>query len=688
MVEELVGFAENLQPVALIGAGGIGKTSIALTVLHHNRVEERFGENRRFIRCDQFPPSRAHFLARLSKAIGAGIENHEDLTPLRPFLTGTSKETFIVLDNAESILDPQGTDAREIYSVVEELCRFKKISLIITSRILTITPHCKRPEIPTLSIEAACDIFYDIYGNHEKSSIINNLFQRLDCHPLSITLLATAASHNAWDHNRLAKEWDAQRARVLRTNYHESLAATIELSLTSPTFRSLDPHARDLLGVVAFFPRGIDENNLDWLFPTISNPQLLFDTFCKLSLTYRNNGFVTMLAPIREYFVPQDPLASPLLCATRNHYFSRLSVEIYPDRPGFGEARWVMSEDANVEHLLDVFTSTDPNPGDVWDACYYFMKHLSWHKPQHTALRLEIEALPDDHPSKSKCLLELSRLLREVGSNVERKRLLTLTLELERRRGSGPQLAITLRYLSDVNRIFHHTDEGIRQAKEALEIFERIGDIREQAMCLYDLAFLFTSDSQLDAAENTASRAIDLITKKSQEYIFSKLHWVLGNVYRYKGEKEKAVHHFETTLRIASPFDWHGILFWTHRSLAWLFHDGDELDDTNAHIEQTKSHAVDGAMVYQLGGAMEMQANVWYRQGRLGEAKSEVLAALEIFEKLGVAKHANNCRHLLQEVEQAMQGQSALPQVGFSNQHCFLRLLIITSQSESDHLAP
>jgi tetratricopeptide (TPR) repeat protein len=654
LIEKVIELAEILEPVALIGAGGIGKTSIALTVLHHNRIKERFGENRRFIRCDQFPASRAHFLTRISKVIGAGVENPEDLTPLRPFLS--SKETLIVLDNAESILDPKVTNAEEIYSVVDELCQFKTISLLITSRITTVPPRCRHPEILTLSTEAACNIFYNIYSGRGQSSIVNGLLKRLDFHALSITLLATTASHNRWDYGRLAKEWDTRRAQVLQTDHNKSLAATIELSLTSPTFRNLGPNARDLLGVVAFFPQGIDESNLDWLFPTISDRKNIFDKFCVLSLTYRSNGFVTMLAPIRDYLGPRDPRSSSFLSTTRNRYFARLSVDLHPGQPGFEEARWIISEDVNVEHLLDVFTSLDPDGGDIWNACDHFMTHLVWHKPRRTILGSKIEALPDAHRCKPTCLSQLSLLFGRIGNFAEQKRLLTYTLELERQKGDNSQIPYTLRQLSDVNRNLGHYKEGLRQAKEALEIFKRTGNTVWQMQCSSDLAWLFFEDEQLDAAEKVASHAINPIPERGQELLVCRLYRVLGNIYRSKREREKTIHHFEKALGIATSFNSHGDLFWNHYGLALLFCDEGEFDEASTHTELAKSYVVDD--VYYLGRAMELQAGIWYQQFRFEEAKSEALSALEFYEGLGAARAIGACKKLLQQVESGMETQS------------------------------
>ena len=681
LIEEVIDIAENLESVALIGAGGIGKTSIALAVLHHDRVKDRFGNNRRFIRCDQFPASRLHFLARLSQVVGAGVENPEDLIPLRPFLS--SVKMILFLDNVESILDPQGTDSREIYAVVEELGRFKNICLGITSRITTVPPRFHRPIVPTLSMESACDIFYGIYTNDRRSNIINDLVRQLDFHALSITLLATTASHNLWDYKRLAKEWETNRVHVLRTDHNESLAATIELSLASPTFRQLTPppkfhklvtsrtfsrfippsilhksplSARELLEVVAFFPQGIDEKNLDWLFPATPDRKKIIDKFCVLSLAHRNNGFITMLAPIRDYLCPVDPKSSSSLRATRDRYFTRLSVHLFPDEPGFEEAQWIKSEDANIEHLLDVFTSIDPNARDVWKVCRYFLQHLYWHKRRQTVLRSKIESLPDRHHSKAKCMFELSKLFRSVGNHAEEKRLLTHTLMLERKKRSAFRIAETLRLLSDVNRTLGLHREGIEQAKEASKIFKRLGNTMGQANCLKSLAWLLLDDGQLDAAENTALRTINLLPEKGEDFLVCGSHRVLGVIYGGKGEKEKAIGHFKMALQIASSFNWEDQQFWIHHSMAHLFLAEDEFEDANIHTKQAKSHTVDNT--YNLGHAMNQQAEIWCQQRRLGDAKREALGALEIYQELGAADDARACNELLQEIDGVVKRKS------------------------------
>ena len=655
LIEKIVDLAESLIPIALIGPGGIGKTSIALTVLHHDRIKEQFGGDRRFIRCDKFPASCAHLLRRLSNVIGAGVENPEDLTSLQAFLS--SKKMLIVLDNAESILDPQGADAQEIYAAVEELSRFSNICVCITSRISTTPPDCKHLNVPTLSTDAAHDTFYRVYDSDDRSNLVNSILEQLDFHPLSITLLATVARQNQWDMKRLAREWEERRTSVLQTEHNASLAATIELSLASPLFRELGPDARALLGVVAFFPQGVDENNLNWLFPTISNRTDIFNKFCVLSLTYRSNGFVTMLAPLRDYLCPKDPTSSPLLCTTKEYYFDRMSVSLNPNEPGFVKTQWIRSEDANVEHLLEVFTTIDVDSGSVWRVCAYFMRHLLSHKHRLVVLKPKIEGLPEDHSSKPECLFELSRLFDMVGNQVECKRLLTCVLKLERERGNDHQVARTLKHLAEANYHVGLTEQGVQLAREALEISERLGDRVLQAQCSIVLAWLLCLDDQLDAAEEAAFQAIDLFPEKGEEYRVCQSHRIIGDIYQRKGEIEKAIHHSEVALGIASPFDWHLEPFWIHYKLAWSFYYEGRLEEAQTHIGHAKSHTVNS--VLNLGYAMEVQAHVWHRQQRFEEARCEALRAMDVYEKFRVTKSLWDCRKLLQDIQDELDNEAA-----------------------------
>ena len=218
--------------------------------------------------------------------------------------------------------------------------------------------------------------------------------------------------------------------------------------------------------------------------------------------------------------------------------------------------------------------------------------------------------------------------------------------------GDDYRVALTLAELCDVNRLLGFPEEGIQQAKEGLEIFERLGDTVRQGECFENLAWAFHKGGQFSAAEEAAIRGNDLLQEKGQEYLLCRSHRLLGRIHLSKGERKKSSYHFKVALAIASPFNWHDEQFWIHYSLADLFLDEHRFDDAHAHIEQAKSHAIDNT--YSLGRAMELKAEIWYAQGRLEDATSEVLRALETYEKFGASEDVGDCRALLRRIKRAM----------------------------------
>jgi hypothetical protein len=165
-----------------------------------------------------------------------------------------------------------------------------------------------------------------------------------------------------------------------------------------------------------------------------------------------------------------------------------MSADSSPEKPNFGETQWITSEDINIEHLLDVFTTIDGNSDDVWKACANFMTHLHWYKKPSRFSEAKVEGLPDDHYLKLECLLELSDLIFSIGNFPECKRLLTHALKLGREQGDIRMVARASKDLSNTNRLMGFPKEGIPQVKEALEIYERLGDTAGWADCSIRLA--------------------------------------------------------------------------------------------------------------------------------------------------------------------------------------------------------
>ena len=239
-------------------------------------------------------------------------------------------------------------------------------------------------------------------------------------------------------------------------------------------------------------------------------------------------------------------------------------------------------------------------------------------------------------------MYKLSWLPSTTGNHAERKGVLGHALRLERERGSDIGAARIQRPQSDVNRHMGLYDEGIQQAKEAPEIYERPGDAAGQVRCFIQLAWLLWEQERLDAAEEAASRAINFWSANLR--LFS---------VTYIGPRARPGRPFTISrqLKIASSLDWHHELFEIHSFLAQQSLDGSRFDSANVHAERARLYVVDD--VYNLGQAMFLQAVVWYRQDRLEEARSEALRAAEIFGKLGSPLDMEICRKLLECIQRA-----------------------------------
>ena len=286
------------------------------------------------------------------------------------------------------------------------------------------------------------------------------------------------------------------------------------------------------------------------------------------------------------------------------------------------------------------------------------MKHLLWHKKRPTVLSQKIEGLLDDCHSKPLCLSTLLQLFSSVGNHIGSEQLLARALKLCRERGDDHGVASILVQLSNTDGLLGLHEEGIRLAKEGLEILERLSDTVLQADCSIALALLLREDKQFDAAGESASRAIDLLPEKGQEVKVSESHRTLGLIYQSKGETEKAIRHLEVALGIASSFNWHDCLFRSHYGLAQLFLDKGRLDDARDHIEHTKPYT--SGHPYYLGLMMELQASWWYKQHRQEEARTEALRVVDVYEKLGAVQGLERCRGLLRQIEEEIK-KSAVP---------------------------
>ncbi|KAG8939239.1 hypothetical protein FRC03_006422, partial [Tulasnella sp. 419] len=101
-------FSATSTRVAILGSGGMGKTSVALKTVHDSRIIERFGINRRWVPCEQ-ATSVPLFFELIAKSLGLSPSTSNDrFSEIVAALEKSDTLQFVLFDNFETIWDIEG----------------------------------------------------------------------------------------------------------------------------------------------------------------------------------------------------------------------------------------------------------------------------------------------------------------------------------------------------------------------------------------------------------------------------------------------------------------------------------------------------------------------------------------------------------------------------------------------------
>ena len=637
---------------AILGAGGIGKTTIALGILYDPRVLKCFDDRMIFQSCEALVDVDG-LVSKLAEQCGVDPTTPGLQAAVLARLSNQGR-TLLVVDNLETIWLVGGAPVVAVEELLGRLSQIPAISLTITCRGRILPSSVMWSNSSTAAIEpfskaAALETFKDRFGRPMSTSdelIAKELVRAVDMMPLAVTLLGQLAQRGT-PVSELLDAWNNEHCGLLQT--HEAgrvnnVDVSIGISLKIASDADKSQESLQLLSVCAMLPDGLRPEVLEKLQPRFRNVRRARETLTAYALASMGTDRVLkMLSPIRHLILeryPAEPTHFDALCSIYFDLAARLPTRM--DDTYKDQAAAVAPEMGNLSSLLLSLVAVPSE--QVVTAVVNFTRFREWQQPTIT---LALALLPhlEQHPLwKAKCLDAIARSQHCLAQHRSAISSYSAAARLFLEMGERLLAAECKQYAGEMHYNLNEFDDAEMLLGEARSVYVEFGDYLQEANCRYNLGGLMRKKGEYDLAIEHLKAAQQTLRSSDRPFDAAQCSEGLGLLYYMQRNFDAAVVELEES-RLA--FRALGHQFHLAQSTRFLGSarrwqsDFTRAEELLREAEEI-STAIDNRQA-MASSAWEL-AGLCSDQGRQEEALAYYESAQHGYEVLGNAKGVASCK--------------------------------------------